>query len=363
MKWLWAVALLVEGVSGLYAADLKAAITPPVERFLTDRKNAGLVVGIRQNGASTVLGFGTVHLPGGEQTPNGDTIFELGSITKGFTGILLAEAIRRGEVKLDTPAQNFMPPDLVLPRIVEDKPITLEHLATHRSGLIVQPPLITLTAKNFENPYADYDRVKLAAMLKKLTPTLKPGEKFLYSNLGAGLVGHALVHSAKAERFNDLLQARICKPLGLKNTTEALDGAQRSRYARAHKSDGTPTSHWDFASLEACGGIRSCMNDMLAFASEALGDSKDDLFPPLASAFRPRKKMNEDTSICLFWMRSERPGRPVMIWHNGSTYGHRCILLIVPETKTAVVVMSAIATVDVDKLGLDILDLLNPPKQ
>jgi len=361
MKLFLLLSLLVLAPPGLRAADLKETIAPPVDKFLAGRKNAGLVVGVRQNGHSTIFGFGTVFLPGGEQTPGPDTMFEIGSITKGFTGILLAEAIRRGEVKLDAPAQDSFPSDLVLPKVGES-PITLRHLATHHSGMVVQPPLIGLLAKNAQNPYADFDRSKLADMLGKLKLVLKPDEKFLYSNLGAGLIGHALVHTAKADRFNDLLQSRICKPLGMKNTTEALDGAQRSHFARAHKADGTPVSHWDFASLEACGGIRSCATDLLIFATAALGETKTALAPAIGDAFQPRKKLNDTGAIGLFWMILKRPDQPTVVWHNGATPGHRGILLMVPETKTAVVVLSAVATEEVDKLGMNLLDLISPKK-
>ena len=290
MRTFTLLAGLVLGAPGLSAADVKDTVTPPVEKFLAERKNAGLVVGVRQNRTTSIFGFGTVYLPGGEQAPTGDTIFEIGSITKGFTGILLAEAVRRGEVKLEAPARDYLPADLVLPKS-EETPITLGHLATHHSGLVVQPPLIGLTAKNPANPYADYDRVKLAAMLPKLQLPKKPDEKYLYSNLGAGLVGHALVHSAKADSYNDLLQARICKPLGLKNTTEAVSGAQRARFARAHKADGTPTPHWDFATLEACGGIRSSAHDMMAFASATLGETKCELLPAIRDAFQAAQEV------------------------------------------------------------------------
>jgi CubicO group peptidase (beta-lactamase class C family) len=343
-------------------ASLKETVSPPVEKFVAAHRNAGLVVGVYQNGTSSSFGFGTVYLPGGEQTPTGETIFEIGSITKGFTGILLADAVRRGEVKLDAPAQEYLPPDLVLPKS-DDSPITLGQLATHHSGLPVQPPLIALTAKDWANPYADFDRTKLAAMLPKLKPVAKPDAKYIYSNLGTGLVGHALVHAAKADSFNELLQARICRPLGLKNTSEALTGAQRARFARAHKGDGKPTSHWDFASLEACGGVRSCTNDLLHFAAAVLDEKSHPLTPAMLDAFKPRKELNPATTIGLFWMKTTRKGKPTMIWHNGSTYGHRSILLLAPDAKTAVIVLSAVAADEVDQLGTQLLDLLVPKPQ
>src|SRR5205085_1258862 len=149
------------------------------------------VVGVLRDGKPHTFGFGTVFLPRGEFTPDGTTVFEIGSVTKALTGVLLAESVRRGEVTLDAPAQKYLPPDLVLPK-VGDAPITLGHLATHHSGLPVQPPLIALTTKAPANPYSDFDRKQLAAVLAELKPTNPPGKAHKYSNLGAGLVGHAL---------------------------------------------------------------------------------------------------------------------------------------------------------------------------
>ena len=362
MSALLALPLVLGFPSPVPPDPLRAVVAPRVEKFLAAHKNAGVVVGVWKDGTPHVFGFGTVFLPTGERTPDGTTVFEIGSVTKALTGVLLAEAVRRGEVKLDAPAQNYLPPDLVLPK-VGDAPITLEDLATHYSGLPAEPPFIGFTAKNGANPYADYDRQKLARMLAGLKPEHKPGEKHDYSNLGTGLVGHALVHVAKADSFDALLRERLCKPLGLKDTGEALTGEQRSRSARGHEADGTPTPHWDFASLEACGAVRSTANDMLRFAAAAVGDRETELLPAIRDSLKPRKKALGPSEIGLFWLVTPTPGRPPDVWHNGSTFAHHAMLWLVPGAKTAVVVLSSVAADEVDEVAIDVAHLVLPKKK
>lgn len=334
------------------AEGLKAAIDPLAAAFLNGKKNAAVVVGVYRDGKPHVFGYGKVFLRTGEQTPAGDTIFAIGSITKGFTGVLLADAVRRGEVKLDAPANDYLPPDLRL-RQKGDKPITLGHLATHMAGLPVQPWDVVSSARDKRNAYAEYDRKKLSALLAKLEPEraageAPPGKDDGYSNLGAGLVGHALVHAAKAPSYDWLLRERVCRPLGLFDTTEALTGEQFARLARGHTEEGEPGPHWDFATLSACGGLRASADDLLRFAAAAVGDTKTDLAPALAASMKPRHK---DTG--LFWSVLSDKGKPWLVDHNGGTYVTSARLMIWLDLKTAVVVLSSRGEADDEKNTAD----------
>jgi CubicO group peptidase (beta-lactamase class C family) len=328
------------------------------DQFVAGRKNCGVVIGIWRDGRTRVLGRGTVFLPGGARRPDGATVFEIGSVTKTLTGVLLAEAVRRGEVRLEDPAAKHLPADLAPPSADPKTRVTLEHLATHRSGLPVQPAGVGLTSRDPRNPYADFDRTRLAAVLKELEPSKKPGEAYRYSNLGAGLLGHALVRAARADSFDALLKERVCKPLGLRDTGESLTGEQRARFARGHTPEGKPTPPWDFATLEACGGVRSTAADMLTYAAACLGEPKTTLLPALREAMRPRRDVVEHDRVGLFWMVTTPEKGPRRVWHNGSTLGHRCIVILVPDQRVAVVVLCSVATREVDQLGLDLVELV-----
>lgn len=341
--------------------DLKAVVDPLVEPLTKDKPTVGLVVGIWVDGKPQIFGYGKVVTPAGEVEPDGRTLFEIGSITKAFTGILLADAVARKEVVLDDPVNKHLPADLHI-HSKSDAPITLLQLATHRSGLPVQPPLIGLTAKNKENPYADYTRDKLARLTKELKPNREPGEKYEYSNLGAGLLGHALANAAKADSYDALVRDRICKPLGLKDTGEALTGGQKSRLARGRNAKLELTDPWDFATLEACGGLRSTVDDMLRFAAANFGEVKSPLLDVLKTSQEKRSTAGSDAvDIGLGWHRLKLKNGDPIIWHNGGTGGFRSMVAFTPTTKCAVVVLCAASLgADVDKLTLNVLKELQP---
>ena len=148
----------------------------------------GIVVGVIEPNGRRVVAYG--HLANGDpRTVDGDTIFEIGSVSKVFTSLLLADMVNRNEVALDDPAAKYLPDDVTLPER-SGKAITLLDLSTHSSGL---PPLPTnLKPKDPRNPYAGYTVDDLYQFLSGYTLPRDPGSEFEYSNLGAGLLGHLL---------------------------------------------------------------------------------------------------------------------------------------------------------------------------
>lgn len=184
----------------------RAAVDELVKPFLKDKPYLGLVVGITRPTGHQVYGYGEVTLEGKKQVPDAATLFEIGSITKIFTGTLLADQVLGGVVRLDDPVQKYLAGDMVVPRR-DDRDISLLHLATHTSSLPVQPPalgLIALVSKDPANPYAQFDEARLRQTLADVKLPRPIGSRFVYSNLGVGLLGHALAHAAKAKAM------RIC---------------------------------------------------------------------------------------------------------------------------------------------------------
>ena len=148
---------------------------------------------------------------------DGDTLFEIGSVTKVFTTLLLADMVRRGEVTLDDPVAKFLPPDVTVPE--RGRAITLQDLATHTSGL---PRLPTNFApRDFTNPYADYSVAALPVPVRPRADARRRRAILEYSNLGVGLLGHVLARRAGVD-YEALVVARIAKPLGLMSTRMTL---------------------------------------------------------------------------------------------------------------------------------------------
>ena len=147
----------------------------------------------------------------------------------------------------------------------------------------------------------------------------------------------------------------------MKDTTESPNGEQRARLARGHDKEGEPVSGWDFATLEGCGAIRSTANDMIRYAAANLGEIKTPLQPALSLSHKLQRAEGR-MQTGLFWVLMTLPDSEIQtIWHNGGTGGYRSMVMMVPKTKTAVVVLcSASQDKIIDKLAINIVRALHP---
>ena len=164
-----------------------------IEMILRDRvdlykKSVGMVVGIVNSRERKVVAYGKTDLEGDTEV-GANTVFEIGSVSKVFTGTLLADAVKRGELRLEDPVSRFLPESVTVPS-KDGKEITLLDLATHRSGLPRMPT--NFKPADPQNPYADYTVANMYEFLSGYSLTRPVGEAFEYSNLGAGLLGHVL---------------------------------------------------------------------------------------------------------------------------------------------------------------------------
>lgn len=303
----------------------------------------GIAVGVLYEGKTGARGYGLVRI-GGTDKPDASTIYEIGSISKVFTGILLADAAQRGLVKLTDPIQKFVPEGTRVPRF-KDKPILLSHLTSHTSALPRMP--VNFAGADPMDPFAHYDRERLYLGLEQTKLTRAPGGEYAYSNLAVGLLGQLLVDIQKSKDFQTLLRTRICEPLGLHDTYVRLDKARAARFAPAYTNTGLARRGWAFDSLVGCGGIRSTVTDMLTFAAAVLeitefdGDKahlKGALRLAQQRVFKPSflRTMSQSAVGCGWHIG---PGKN-LIWHNGATGGYRAMLLIDTKQKCAVVVLS-----------------------
>ncbi len=316
-------------------------------------RHVGFVVGVLKDGARSVRGYGRLSAERPDP-PDGETVFEIGSITKAFTGLLLARLSLESRVALDDPVRRHLPEGWKVPSR-EGREITLAHLAAHVSGLPRLPS--NLVFRDPANPYAHYTESDLAAFLAPHVLRRGPGDRYEYSNLGAGLLGLALARAAGAT-YEDLVLSRIADPLGLPDTRIALSPDQVRRLAPPHAAPGKPASNWDLPTLAGAGALRSTANDLLRFLAvnleggplrEALGLSHEERFS--AGPNGPR--------IGLGWhLTPLLSNGKTMVWHNGGTGGYRSFAGFVKETRTAVVVLTNTAA-DVDGLAVALIELLN----
>jgi len=262
-----------------------------------------------------------------------DDLFEIGSVTKTFTGLLLAIAEERGEVKLEDAVEKHLPDGLKL-RDSKGDVIRLVDLATQRSGL---PRLTTnLQMKNPRDPYADYTEQDLLDFVKMFTPTRARNEKYEYSNAGFGLLGYVLMRAGKAESFEALLQARIFAPLGMASST-TLAARFGERNTQPHDSNGRPTPAWNMSNAYAAtGAIRSTAGDMGRYVELMTGlkPSALDKAASLATTMR-EEGMGRINPIGLAWTGVPFHERQLFN-HDGATFGSSSSLFVDRNAKEGV---------------------------
>ena len=332
-----------------WAAD---RIPPDVRDHVTRRVDqgycVGLVVGVLDEQGPSYFSRGRFSVNGGRPVAE-DTLFEIGSITKAFTAILLADMAERGQVDLNDPVQKLLPASARVPARGESQ-ITLRDLATHRSGLPRLPD--NLEPKDSENPYADYDEEHLLQFLSGHELSRDIGKQYEYSNLGAGLLGHALARSARTT-YERLIIDRVCDPLGMSDTRILLSDEQKSRLAQGHAGT-KPVKNWDLDALAGAGALRSTAQDMLRFLSGNLGLAETPIAKALQATHRDRFETGQpDLYVALGWHVWTKFGTTIL-WHNGGTGGYRSFCGFCPEKKLGVVVLTN-SFEDIDDIGLHIL--------
>lgn len=241
-----------------------AEIERLIARRIAGRPGAGIVVGVIDPSGHRIVAGG----PAGADGFDRDTLFEIGSISKIFTSLLLADMVQRGEVSLDDPARTYLPQGATMPTR-DGREITLLDLATHRSGLPRLPGNLSIT--DAANPYVDYTEADMLEFLAGYALPRGAGAEYEYSNLGTGLLGYLLARRAGTD-YETLVQQRILGPLGMDDTTIALDVDERARFATGHDHYMRPTSPWDLPALAGAGALRSTMDDMLRLLAFALGE-------------------------------------------------------------------------------------------
>jgi CubicO group peptidase (beta-lactamase class C family) len=288
-----------------------------------------------------------------------------------FTALLLADMARDGLVKMDDPVAKFLPESAHVPTY-QEKEITLVDLATHTSGLPRMPDnFVTvkgiLSGNLDSNPYVDYTPKRLYSFLSSHKLAYKPGTRTLYSNLGMGLLGHALSLAANTE-YEQLVCSRICRPLGMDSTAITVTADLRSRLAQGHISQKLPllgvrirqpAHNWDIPTLAGAGALRSTGNDLLKFLAANLGTTKTPLDGAIEATHLQRYRTSDNELMALAWIVYTHAGEPEF-WHNGGTGGYASFMGFRKQRRAAVVVLTNTSS-SVDIEGSKILELLSKP--
>ncbi|MEU2512024.1 serine hydrolase domain-containing protein [Streptomyces syringium] len=303
---------------------------------------SAVALAVRRGPERTVLAQGVTALWHGTAA-RPDTRFEIGSLTKTFTALLLAEMVARGEVAYDDPITRFLPRSAG-PRL-RGSPITLVHLATHTSGLPRLPAGLLRGAARawFSNPYADYSAVALRRALAGTRPRAAPGTRVRYSNFGVGLLGELLAHAAHGPGgdYARLLSDRVLAPLGLTHTSCDTRQPQATGYWH-----GRPCPAWRMPAMPGAGAARSSAHDLLLVLDALIDPATTPPGTPrtlrtaLADVTEPRIALpRSGRRIALIWNIRPQLGHD-LYHHSGATRGFTTFAGFSPRTHCALTALS-----------------------
>jgi len=315
---------------------LDRELAPVLEHGLLSKPTGGgLVIGLMDHGNRRIFAYGSAKP---------DSIFEIGSITKTFTGLVLAQMVVQKKVTLDTPIRTLLPAGLVAKP--DGAEITLVDLATQHSGLPRMPD--NFKPQNPVNPYADYHAAQLQEFIAKHGVAKPADAGFLYSNLGFGLLGYGLSLRAGIP-YGQLVSNEVTGPLHMSDTGVTLSPAQRSRLIQGYDTNFDQTGPWDLDAFAGAGAIKSTAADMLTYldghlhpdkyAAGAAADSPAATLPAavaLDHQLRANVTADSNTRIALAWIFNPKTGS---YFHSGGTGGYRSLAGFNPAQDRAIVVL------------------------
>lgn len=340
--------VLLSGTLSAQSWPGDSAVTAALHQRLGSKQGVGIVVATVEKGKPAKIL--TAGGSGSKAALDGNTVFEIGSVTKVFTTALLADMVARGEVRLDDPISKYLPSTVRVPAR-GGKQITLLDLATQSSGLPRLPN--NLKPADMRNPYADYSVQQLYAFLSSYELPRDIGAQFEYSNLGVGLLGHVLSLRA-GKSYEALVTERILGPLKMNDTHIVFTPEMREHLATGHDATGVVVANWDLPTLAGAGALRSTANDMAKFLAANLDSTSGPVGRALATAHVPLRDADRQMRIGLAWLTINPFGTPI-VWHNGQTGGYHSFIGFDPAKARGVVILTNQGA-SIDDIGLHLLD-------
>lgn len=344
--WVLAVWVASAWVSKAGAGITAGEIERLAQPYVDAGEVVGMTIGVIHGVDQAVAGVGSF----GKQdprVPGGDTVYEIGSFTKVLTGLLLADSVTQGGLKLQMPLGELgveTSSDTV-------SGITLLQLSTHTSGLPRLPQNLKIIDPT--NPYAAYTQADLIDCMKRVQLDHAPGSATAYSNLGTGLLGELLGQEA-AMSYEALLDERVLQPLGMGDSSVQMRAGMRERAAAPHAAGGVPSHHWDFPVLAGAGGVKSTVNDLMRLVDASIHpDKAGELKNAIELAWQIHQPSLKEGGMAngLGWFVAQ-DGKTR--WHNGETGGFHSIVLVNRALKIGVVILANTATAEVETLANDL---------
>jgi CubicO group peptidase (beta-lactamase class C family) len=321
--------------------NLESAIDAEVSKIIKSGLFPGVVVGVYKDGRTYIKGYGTVNKET-SQSPDAQTVFQIGSVSKLLTALLLQRLCDEGIVSMDTTLGEILGASMSLSSSVQG--VTLKQLVTHTSGFprIPQSLLDKATEQAGDDdlmldPYSYLGPEYVFDYLAIAEDKQKPGQ-FEYSNYGMGLLAHVL-EAVTGDDYESMVREKVLLPLGMYHTKITLTPEMKAKLAQGYTAKGLPTRMWTFAALGGAGAYSSTADDLTTFIRASVAESG------LASQLL--RKMSEPQfkgDAGIGWMQpsfiDRFVGNRAVVWHNGMVGGYASYLAIDKEAGTGVVVLA-----------------------
>lgn len=330
-----------DGRAGPRSVDIDRVVNESANKFMSDRRSVGLSVGVVKDGRSRTYNFGEVE-KGTKNRPSKHTIYELASITKTFTGVLLARAVVEGKVKLDDDVRKYL--DGSYPNLeFGGKPIRLFHLINHTSRL---PFVLPDRPELFRNPdpyelpkilteiESRYTRENFYEDLHKVKLDKEPGSEFKYSNSAAQLLGYVL-EKVYGMPYEQIVLTKIARPLGMKETKITLTASERKRLAKGHYDNGS-VALYGTPQTQAAGALRSSVSDVLKYIKYHLNENDEVVRLSHQTTWGDIKYYASGLS----WQMNKTAAGHRRIWQNGGSFGFSSYCAIFPELRLGIVLLA-----------------------
>jgi D-alanyl-D-alanine-carboxypeptidase/D-alanyl-D-alanine-endopeptidase len=340
----------------LFISESNASISEPldpqiareIERRIESGIMVGIVIGIVDEAGEHYYSFGRTSLDSNDK-PDKNTIFDIGSISKTFATTILADMVARDEISYDKPIRSYLPSEVHIPRRGE-KEITPWHLATHSSGLPMQPTAVF--PSDIWDTYGDYSRTDFYNELSQTKLSFDVGSRSEYSSFGLWLLGDVLTIKT-GRTFEELLTERVTEVLSMPNTTSVLTPKIRENLAEGHSYLIPTYSHVNTV-FPAGGSMKSSAKDMLRYLSANMGIVDSPLNEVMKSTHTVQfQKGVANFGQALGWWVASSGTSDVMV-HTGKTHGYHSMTGFIPAEKRGVVVLTN-SNGFIDDLGLRLL--------
>lgn len=320
-----------------------------VKSYMQSPYNCGISIAFRKNEQNHFYNYGeTARNSNTASTVN--SVYELGSMSSTFTGLLLAKALTEKKLTLEDDIRDYLPgkyPNLIF----YGKVIRIKHLINHCAALPLFPAnMKTQVDYDSLNPYKNYSKEMVLAYLKTIQLSSEPGAAYHYSAMGIAMLGMILENIYKLS-FDALVEQKILKPLDLSTTGLHLTEAQMALLTKGYNKNGNATPHWDLNLFAAAAGLNSSSQDVLTYLNYNLQE------PDTACRLAHQISQVNGEKMAYGWFVKKTKQGNTMYWHSAATFGYTGFSAFMKEKNCSLVVLANSAT-NVEYIAIALLNYL-----